>query len=193
MRPLRWIELVLATVLLALLMVAAWWHPVRTPAATANARPGLPAAEAPVDAPGPPSAPSTPAPKQLLDAAADRHHLDRSLVEAVAYWESGWDQSRVSVTGAVGLMQVQPVTAAEVGPGLDVRSGADNAELGVRVLGQYLQRYGGDQARALAAYYQGPGALDEDGPYPDTRVYVYGIETLASRFARGERPPPNTG
>src|SRR3989442_11350504 len=54
----------------------------------------------------------------LLIQAARHHGLRPGFVLAVSYWESGWNQQAVSRTGAIGLMQVGPSTAAWAGPAL---------------------------------------------------------------------------
>jgi len=123
--------------------------------------------------------------KILVEAAA-RHQVDPKLVLALSYWESGWDQSRVSETGAVGLMQVQPETAKEAGPALlgrevDLDDPYDNADVGVAILRQDLDAFNGP-ANGLAAYYQGPTSLKADGMFPDTKQYVEGILDLATRM-----------
>jgi len=123
---------------------------------------------------------------KILKQAALRHQLDPKLVVALSYWESGWDQSKVSVTGAVGLMQVEPPTAAEAGPALlgrpvDVTDPVDNADVGSALLRQNLESFGTPEL-ALAAYYQGPNGLRDNGMLPDTRIYVSGILALAARL-----------
>ncbi len=105
---------------------------------------------------------------------------------ALSYWESGWDQSRVSDTGAVGLMQVEPATAQEAGPALlgrevDSDNPSDNADVGVAILREDLDAFHSPQ-KALAAYYQGPTSVKADGMFPDTQQYVEGILDLASRM-----------
>ncbi|MEO6798028.1 MAG: lytic transglycosylase domain-containing protein [Candidatus Dormibacter sp.] len=122
----------------------------------------------------------------ILKSAAARHQLDPKLVLALSYWESGWDQSKVSATGAIGLMQVEPPTAAEAGPTLlgrpvDVTDPVDNAEVGAAILREDLTTFGSPEL-ALAAYYQGPTSLRNDGMLPDTQAYVGGILALASRL-----------
>ena len=124
--------------------------------------------------------------QRLLREAALRHQLDPRLVLAVSYWESGWDQSRVSETGAVGLMQVEPATAQEAGPALlgravDIRDAYDNADVGTAVLKEDLTAFH-DLTMALAAYYQGPTSLRANGMFPETQQYVQGILDLATRM-----------
>jgi len=125
--------------------------------------------------------------RRVLIEAAQRHHLDPKLVLALSYWESGWDQTKVSASGAVGLMQVEPATAGEAGPGLlgravDLGDPYDNADVGTAILRQDLDDFK-DPAMALAAYYQGPTSLRENGMLPDTQQYVQGILDLAGRVS----------
>ena len=122
----------------------------------------------------------------ILRQAALRHGLDPKLVLALAYWESGWDQSKVSATGAVGLMQVEPASAQSAGPALlgrsvDINNPYDNADVGSAILREDLDNFG-DPAMALAAYYQGPDSLRQNGMLPDTQAYVDGILALAARL-----------
>jgi len=124
--------------------------------------------------------------RRILREAALRHQLDPTLVLALSYWESGWDQSRVSQTGAVGLMQVEPATAHEAGPALlgrtvDITDPYDNADVGAAVLKEDLDTFH-DPAMALAAYYQGPTSLQQNGMLADTQQYVQGILSLAARL-----------
>jgi len=124
--------------------------------------------------------------QRLLREAALRHQLDPRLVLALSYWESGWDQSRVSETGAVGLMQVEPATAQEAGPALlgravDIRDAYDNADVGTAVLKEDVAAFH-DLTMALAAYYQGPTSLRANGMFPETQQYVQGILDLAARM-----------
>jgi soluble lytic murein transglycosylase-like protein len=124
--------------------------------------------------------------RRILREAAVRHQLDPKLVLALSYWESGWDQSLVSQTGAVGLMQVEPATAQEAGPALlgravDIQDPYDNADVGAAILREDLDAFK-DPAMALAAYYQGPSSLRANGMFPDTRQYVQGILDLAARM-----------
>lgn len=124
--------------------------------------------------------------RRLLHDAAVRHGIDPKLVLAVSYWESGWDQSRVSETGAVGLMQVEPYMADSAGPSLlgrsvDLTDPYDNADLGVAILKDDLRSYA-DPVLALAAYYEGPTALQQNGLTPDAQQYANGVLSLAAQM-----------
>lgn len=118
--------------------------------------------------------------------AARHHRLNPNFVLAVSYWESGWNQAARSRTGAVGLMQIEPYTAAWAGPSLLLRpvnlaNPVDNAELGAALLRSYLDQLR-DPRLVLAAYYQGLGAVRRYGIYPSSRSYVDGIWKLRNQF-----------
>jgi soluble lytic murein transglycosylase-like protein len=124
--------------------------------------------------------------RAILIRAARHHHLNPNFVLAVSYWESGWKQASRSRTGAVGLMQIEPYTAASAGLALlhrtvDLNNPVDNAELGAALLRSYLDQLH-DPKLALAAYYQGLTAVHNHGIYPSSRSYVDGIWRLRNRF-----------
>ncbi|HYM49592.1 MAG TPA: lytic transglycosylase domain-containing protein [Candidatus Limnocylindrales bacterium] len=142
--------------------------------------------------------PARPAPlsrvqaKRLLVQAARHHGVNPNFVLAVSYWESGWNQAAVSRTGAIGLMQIEPATAAWAGPRyfhrrMNLRNPVDNAELGAALLRSYLDRLH-DPKLVLAAYYQGLQAVQRHGIYPGSRAYVDGIWRLRNRFQAGQIP-----
>jgi soluble lytic murein transglycosylase-like protein len=110
----------------------------------------------------------------LAAAVARRHGLDPALVLAVVGVESSFRPEAVSPKGAQGLMQLMPATASALGVE-DSLDPAENLDGGVRHLGSLLTLYGGDVARALAAYNAGEGAVARHGgipPYRETRAYV---------------------
>ena len=121
-----------------------------------------------------PSAPSKPRAQPALFAdAARKHGLDQRLLEAVAWQESRGRMSAVSPKGALGVMQLMPGTAAELGVRADDL--ADNIRGGAIYLRRQLDRFGGSVPLALAAYNAGPGAVLRHGgipPYRETRDYV---------------------
>jgi soluble lytic murein transglycosylase-like protein len=106
--------------------------------------------------------------------AAVRHGISERLALAVARVESSLVHTRISATGAMGLMQLMPNTARELGvrDPFDVRDSADG---GVRYLKRLLVSYRGDVKRALAAYNAGSGRVPLRGPLTlplETRTYV---------------------
>jgi soluble lytic murein transglycosylase-like protein len=124
--------------------------------------------------------------RAILVQAARHHNLNPNFVLAVSYWESGWNQAALSRTGAVGLMQVEPYTAAWAGPsllhrGVNLSNPVDNAELGAALLRSYLDQLH-DPRLVLAAYYQGLAGVRRYGIYPSSRTYVDGIWKLRNQF-----------
>lgn len=129
----------------------------------------------------------------ILADAARRHGLDPGLVMAVAWWESGWDMNQVSVTGAAGMMQVDPATVHDLGRKLlgrtpDVLNPYDNADLGAAVLAADIRDAGGHLDVALASYYEGAGNVDPANLDAGAQTYVEGVTSLQKRFDSGEVP-----
>ncbi len=104
---------------------------------------------------------------RLLHRAAREFGVPPSLLKALTYTESRWRQDVVSRSGAVGVGQVLPDTAAWLAalmeePGLDPTSKVDNIRLSARLL-RFLLDKAGTPKRALAAYYQGIGSVLRGG------------------------------
>lgn len=130
----------------------------------------------------------------ILSTTAQRYDLDPGLVREVARQESDFDPHSVSGKGALGVMQLMPATARDLG----VRhpfNAAENIDGGARYLKALLQRYDGSIPLTLAAYNAGPGAVDRYGrripPYAETRAYVKAITRRLQRHghaAKAARP-----
>jgi soluble lytic murein transglycosylase-like protein len=119
---------------------------------------------------------ATPDARALADAAADRYGLPRQLVRSVVKAESGFQAQAVSPKGAIGLMQLMPATAEELG--VDPKDPAQNVDAGTRYLRDLLVKYDGGLYHALAAYNAGPGAVEKYNgvpPYRETVGYVQRI------------------
>ncbi len=122
----------------------------------------------------------------IADEAA-RLGVPVPLAKAVAWQESGWRQGVTSRAGAIGVMQLMPGTAAWVGDAMlgasvDPRDLRQNVRAGVRLLRHYVDRYHGDRALVLAAYYQGQRALEKHGIYPISRPYIAAVRALERIF-----------
>lgn len=120
--------------------------------------------------------------------------LPPGLVRAVVWAESGFRQGAVSPKGAIGLMQLMPETAAELG--VNPRDSEQNLQGGTTYLRQMLDRFEGDPEqllKALAAYNAGPGQVARHGgipPFPETAAYVRRV--VRRYLADGKNPPvPN--
>jgi len=124
-----------------------------------------------------------------ITAAALRQSLNRDLLEAVAWRESGFRQTALSPKGAVGVMQIMPATA--LGLGVDRYDLHQNIEGGAAYLRQMLNRYSGNLTMALAAYNAGPGAVDRYRgvpPFRETQAYVGAILGRLSQGAVAPMP-----
>jgi hypothetical protein len=123
---------------------------------------------------------------ELADAAADKYGLPRHLVRSVMAAESGFQPLAVSPRGAIGLMQLMPGTAAELG--VDPYDPAQNVDAGTRYLRDLLSKYDGGLRHALAAYNAGPAAVDRYNgvpPYRETVNYVFRIENAFKKASGG--------
>jgi soluble lytic murein transglycosylase-like protein len=123
----------------------------------------------------PAGAPAAPAAYDaLIEASGARYGVDPALLKSIVAAESSFDPYATSKTGAQGLMQLMPQTAAALGV-RDAYDPAQNVDAGTRYLRTLLDRFGGDTRRAVAAYNAGPAAVERyDGvpPYAETQNYV---------------------
>lgn len=113
--------------------------------------------------------------ESLIRSAAARHGVEPELALAIAMQESGGDQRAVSGAGAVGVMQLMPGTAKELG--VNPRDLAQNIEGGVRYFSGLLKDFGGDVRAALTAYNMGPAG------YRRWRAGERGIKRESAEYA----------
>ena len=118
---------------------------------------------------------------------ASANGVSPSLAAAIAWQESGFNNAMVSGANARGVMQVMPGTWDYVqhnlaGRTLDPNSATDNVTAGVLYLKSLLNQTGGNESAAIAAYYQGLGAVQSRGVLPETQKYVANVQALRSRF-----------
>ena len=118
---------------------------------------------------------------EAINEHARRQGVAADLVRAVIQVESAFNPSAVSNKGAMGLMQLMPATAQELGVH-DPFDPDQNIRGGVTYLKQLLNRYDQKVELALAAYNAGIGNVTKYGavpPFKETRNYVDKITKAA--------------
>ena len=103
---------------------------------------------------------------------AKKHGVPVDLFLRLVQQESGWNPGAVSPKGALGLAQLMPGTARNLG--VDPNVPGQNLEGGARYLRKMYNRFG-TWRLALAAYNAGPEAVAKYGgvpPYRETKNYV---------------------
>jgi len=111
---------------------------------------------------------------QIVSSAGEQHQIDPDFIRSVIKAESGFHQNAVSSKGALGLMQLMPGTASELGV-TDPFDPNSNVEGGTKYLRDLLEKYNFDVNKALAAYNAGPKRVDRYHgvpPYNETQAYI---------------------
>jgi LysM repeat protein len=124
--------------------------------------------------------------RDRLDAWSVRLGVSHHLVRALAWMESGYQPRVVSSAGARGILQTLPSTrrfVEDVLVGHPVPYTLDgDIEVGVLYLRHLLQRFGGDERLALAAWYQGEAAVRAQGVFKVTKPFVDDVLALEARM-----------
>jgi soluble lytic murein transglycosylase-like protein len=122
-----------------------------------------------------------------INAAAASNGIDPALLKGLVSQESGFNPNARSGAGALGLTQLMPGTASSLGL-TNPLDPAQSLQGGAKYLREQLDRFGGDEKLALAAYNAGPGAVQKYGgvpPYAETQNYVTSVMGKAAAFRGG--------
>lgn len=123
--------------------------------------------------------------EQQISAAAIRAGVEPALALAVARRESSLNPQAIGESGEIGLFQLKPGTAADLG--VNPWDVTQNIEGGVRYLREQFDRFG-DWATALLAYNAGPGAVERGEARPSS--YQYADAVLAGAGSKFSQPAP---
>jgi soluble lytic murein transglycosylase-like protein len=124
-----------------------------------------------------------------IQEAAQLYQLPEAFIRAVVLVESNFFPDAISDAGAMGLMQLMPGTAVNMGV-LDAFDPRQNVLGGTRYLRVLANRFNGDLVLTVAAYNAGEGAIDRYHgvpPYLETRRYVQRVLQYYYQF-RGVSP-----
>jgi soluble lytic murein transglycosylase-like protein len=126
--------------------------------------------------------------REHIRAAAEKYRLPEALLLAVMAVESNFDHQALSEKGAIGLMQLMPLTAKDMYVS-DAWDPAQNIDGGARYLRILANQYEGDMVKTLAAYNAGPEAVRRAGGsvpnIPETQEYVRKVVALYEAFKAG--------
>jgi soluble lytic murein transglycosylase-like protein len=123
---------------------------------------------------------------RVAEEKAMKHNVDPKLVQAVISAESNWNPNAVSQKGAVGMMQLMPKTARDMGVGNPLNAD-ENIEGGVKYLKYLLNKFRGNLALALAAYNAGPSLVEKVGKVPSIPETVKYVRKVMNEYSGGDQ------
>jgi soluble lytic murein transglycosylase-like protein len=163
--------------------------PTGEAARAASSQPVGATAEGSSGAPPYPTA-ETVSPAEVGSIAAE-NGVPPSLAQAIAYQESGFNNSLTSSADARGVMQILPGTWNWINENLagstplSSASAASNVRGGVLLLHSLLESTNGNPGLAAAGYFQGLPSVLQDGEAPETQQYVGNVLALKEQFGGG--------
>ena len=110
----------------------------------------------------------------IFNEAASKYGVDAKFLKSIAKCESDFSTECTSHSGAMGIMQLMPQTAASLGV-TNAYDPYQNIMGGARYISEKLDQYNGDKSLALAAYNAGSGNVAKYGgipPFKETQNYV---------------------
>lgn len=139
--------------------------------------------------------------RKAVQMAAKTHQVDAELLQAIIATESGFDHTAVSHKGAVGLMQLMPPTAQDMGVQADhtgdvsskLTDPKTNIMAGARYISYLLKKFPGQIELAIAAYNAGEGNVRNAGNqvpnFKETQNYVRAVLGLYASLKPGANIP----
>lgn len=112
--------------------------------------------------------------EEIFTEAAEKYHVPKNLIKAIAKAESDFNPNATSGAGAQGIMQLMPATARELGV-TDSYDPYQNIMGGTKYISEMLAKYDGNVSLALAAYNAGSNNVAKYGgipPFKETQNYV---------------------
>jgi len=165
--------------------------PTATPTPDFSKPPPLPPSPSPLPTPSVPSEPATesvsehysPIPEGASTITPGGHTFRSELADAQIQAESSGDPTRVSPKGAIGLAQFLPSTAAKFWPGITKEQLHDpeiSRWLQHRYMGELLDKYNGNEFKALVAYNEGETLVDKNVFLPESVAYANDVIARAN-------------
>lgn len=132
--------------------------------------------------------------ESIFQTAANTYHVSVGLLKSIARAESNFNPNAVSRSGAVGIMQLMPKTAASLGVS-NSYDPAQNIMGGAKYISQLLAKYQGNVSLALAAYNAGSGNVAKYGgipPFKETQDYVKKVTSYMEEFGASAPTAPSS-
>lgn len=123
----------------------------------------------------------------ILESSA-RHGIEAELVRSIVAVESCGDANAVSRKGAIGLMQLMPMTALDYGCA-NPQDPKANVEAGCRHIARLHAKLGGELDLVLAAYNAGEGVVARANGVPryrETQAYVRSVLAHRARLTASD-------
>ena len=126
----------------------------------------------------------------IFAKAAETYQIPEQLLRAIAYHESRYQPEVVSSAGAMGVMQLMPATAHDMGVS-NPFDPEQNIMGGAKLLGRLFEKYDGDLKLTLAAYGAGSGSVAKYGgvpPFEETQNFVRDIMAAVGDISQEHAP-----